>query len=132
MQTFRIHFWHFRRKLPLQITSYKFFTLLCWHRYSCRKSLATECGANIAFIGLVQSNFVLSVRPWGKLFAFVRIVLKPENLLKPLKGHLKRRTSLNIWAKESGEWRRLHNEELHSSYSSRNTGRVINSRILIT
>ena len=31
---------------------------------------------------------------------------------------------------ENGEWRRLHNEELHSLYRSPNTVRVIKSRIL--
>ena len=31
---------------------------------------------------------------------------------------------------ENGEWRRLHNEELHSLYRSPNTVRVINSRRL--
>ena len=30
----------------------------------------------------------------------------------------------------NGEWRRLHNEELHSLYRSSNIVRVINSRIL--
>ena len=32
---------------------------------------------------------------------------------------------------ENGEWRRLHNEELHSLYRSPNIVRVINSRRLI-
>ena len=38
----------------------------------------------------------------------------------------------NIWAQEgyNGEWRRLHNEELHSLYRSPNIVRVIKSRIL--
>ena len=31
---------------------------------------------------------------------------------------------------ENGEWRRLHNEELHSLYRSPNTVRVIKSRRL--
>ena len=31
---------------------------------------------------------------------------------------------------ENGEWRRLHNEELHSLYRSPNIFRVIKSRIL--
>ena len=31
---------------------------------------------------------------------------------------------------ENGEWRRLHNEELHSLYHSPNIGRVIKSRRL--
>ena len=31
---------------------------------------------------------------------------------------------------ENGEWRRLHNEELHSLYRSPNIGRVIKSRRL--
>ena len=37
-----------------------------------------------------------------------------------------------FWAKrdESGEWRRLHNEELHSLYRSPNIVRVIQSRRL--
>ena len=38
----------------------------------------------------------------------------------------------NIWAKidENGEWKRLHNEELHSLYRSPNIVRVIKSRRL--
>ena len=38
----------------------------------------------------------------------------------------------NVWAQEdgNGEWRRLHNEELHSLYRSPNIVRVINSRKL--
>ena len=35
-----------------------------------------------------------------------------------------------IWAQENGEWRRLHNEELHSLYRSPNIVRVIKSRRL--
>ena len=37
---------------------------------------------------------------------------------------------MNIWPKkdENGEWRRLHNEELHNLYRSPNIVRVIKSR----
>ena len=39
---------------------------------------------------------------------------------------------MNIWAKrdENGEWRRLHNGELHSLYRSTDIVRVIKSRRL--
>ena len=30
------------------------------------------------------------------------------------KGNLKQDPEANIWAQESGEWRKLQNEELHS------------------
>ena len=35
-----------------------------------------------------------------------------------------------IWAQKNGEWRRLHNEELHSLYRSSTIDRMIKSRRL--
>jgi len=35
----------------------------------------------------------------------------------------------NVWGSLTGEWRRLHNEELNDLYSSPNIVRVINSRM---
>ena len=48
------------------------------------------------------------------------------------KGISKEDPEANIWPKadENGEWRRLHNEELHSLYRSPNILRVIKSRRL--
>ena len=45
------------------------------------------------------------------------------------KGILKQDPEANIWAQEGSEWewRRLHNEELHSLYRSPNIVRVIKS-----
>ena len=46
------------------------------------------------------------------------------------KGIRKQDPEANIRAQENGEWRRLHNEELHSLYRSPNIVRVIKSRRL--
>ena len=47
-------------------------------------------------------------------------------------GILKQDPEANIWAQEGwvGEWRRLHNEEIHSLYRSPNIVRVFKYRIL--
>jgi hypothetical protein len=46
------------------------------------------------------------------------------------KGIWKQDPEANIWAQENGEWRRLHIDELHSSYRSPTIVRVIKSRRL--
>ena len=48
------------------------------------------------------------------------------------KGIWKQDPEANIWAQmdENGEWRRFHNEELHSLYRSHNIVKVIKCRRL--
>ena len=57
------------------------------------------------------------------------LTLREECRLRVFENRILRE---NIWDKrdENGEWRRLHNEELHSLYRSSNIVRVIKSRRL--
>ena len=57
------------------------------------------------------------------------LTLREECRLKVFENRILRRI---FWPKrnENGEWRRLHNEELHSLYRSPNIVRVIKSRRL--
>ena len=45
-----------------------------------------------------------------------------------LREFLKYDPEANIWAQENRQWKRLHNEELHSLYRSLNIMRMIKSR----
>ena len=57
------------------------------------------------------------------------IFLREESRLRVFENRILRRIFEPKWD-ENGEWRRLHNEELHSLYRSPNTVRVIKSRRL--
>ena len=75
----------------------------------------------------IYKNIILAVvlygcRTWSP-------TLKEENRLRVFENRILRRI---FWPKsdENGEWRRLHNEELHSLYLPPNIVRVIISRKL--
>ena len=55
------------------------------------------------------------------------LTLREERRLRVFENKILRRT-FGPKRDENGEWRRLHNEELHSLYHSPNRVRVINSR----
>ena len=57
------------------------------------------------------------------------LTLREESRLRVFENRTLRRIFGPKWD-ENGEWRRLHNEELHSLYRSLNIDRVIKSRIL--
>jgi hypothetical protein len=56
--------------------------------------------------------------------------LREERRLRVFENNVLRRIFGSKRDKVTGEWRRLHNEELHSLYSSPNIIRVIKSRKL--
>ena len=58
------------------------------------------------------------------------MVVKYVSYIKGEIGIWKQDPEANIWVHENGEWRRLHNEEIHSLYHSPNIVRVIKSRRL--
>jgi hypothetical protein len=53
--------------------------------------------------------------------------LREEHRLRVFENRVLRMT-FGIKREEDGSWRKLHNDELHSLYSSPNIGRVIKSR----
>ena len=57
------------------------------------------------------------------------LTLREESRLKVFENRILRR-KFGPKRNENGEWRRLHNEELHSLYRSPNDVRVIKSRRL--
>jgi hypothetical protein len=56
------------------------------------------------------------------------LTLRKEQRLRVFENRVLRRVFGPKWDKVTGEWRRLHNEELNDVYSSPNIIRVINSR----
>jgi hypothetical protein len=56
------------------------------------------------------------------------LTLKEENRLRKLENRVLRRILGSKGDKVTGDWRKLHNEELHNMYSSSGTIRVIKSR----
>ena len=68
--------------------------------------------------------------------AFVRKIFFRSVLFSPIRSRTSSLITLNILRifgpkrDENGQWRRLHNEELHSLYRSPNIVRVIKSRRL--
>ena len=57
------------------------------------------------------------------------LTLREESRLRVFENRILRRI-FGPMRDENGEWRKLHNEELHSSYRSPNIVRVIKSRRL--
>jgi len=56
------------------------------------------------------------------------LTLREERKLKVFENRVLRRIFGPRWNEVTGEWRRLHNEELNGLYSSPNIVRVIKSR----
>jgi hypothetical protein len=56
---------------------------------------------------------------------------KEENILRVFENRVLRRIFGPKWDDVTGEWRKLHNEELHILYSSPNIIRQIKSRRII-
>jgi len=57
------------------------------------------------------------------------LTLREERKLRVFENKVSRRISGPRRDEVTGEWRRLHNEELNDMYSSPNTVRVIKSRM---
>jgi hypothetical protein len=57
-------------------------------------------------------------------------ILREEGRLRVFENRVLRKTFEPKEGKVTGEWRRLHNEERNDLYSSSNTCRVIESRIM--
>ena len=64
-----------------------------------------------------------------EVFNSSSLTLREESRLQVFENRILRRI-LGSKRDENGEWRRLHNEELHSLYRSPNIVRVIKSRRL--
>jgi hypothetical protein len=62
------------------------------------------------------------------IFSVVLYVLREERRLRVYKNRVLRKMFRHKRDEVTGEWRRLHNEELHYLYSSPNIIRVIKSR----
>jgi hypothetical protein len=56
------------------------------------------------------------------------LVLREENTLRVFENRVLRKIFGSKWDEVTGEWRKLHNEELHILYSSPNIIRQIKSR----
>jgi hypothetical protein len=56
------------------------------------------------------------------------LTLREEHKLMTFKNGVLRRVFGPKWQKVAGDWRRLHNEELHNFCASRNIIRVIKSK----
>ena len=76
----------------------------------------------------VYRNIILSVVLYGR--ETWSLTLRKERKLRVFENTVLRRIFGPRRDEETGEWRRLHNEELNDFYSSPNIVRVIKSRIL--
>ena len=75
----------------------------------------------------IYKTIILPVVLYG--FETWSLILREECRLRVFENRILRRI-FGTKRDENGEWRRLHNEELHSLYHSPNTVRVIKSRRL--
>ena len=97
----------------------------------------------LVYFGAVNRNFIFQfaiqeykdkdVQNYNFAFCFYgcetwSLTVRDERRLRAFENRVLRRIFGRKWEEVRGEWRKLHNEELHGLYSSPNIVRVIKSR----
>jgi hypothetical protein len=82
----------------------------------------------MGFVFLLVKNFASYWNFFGLWFAFWSLTLREEHRLGVFENRVQRRIFEPKRDEVTGEWRKLHNEELHDLYSSSSITRIIKAR----